>query len=836
MRWEIGAWRSCLRLDLVFHAPWAMAVMSRLRDELGDEVDMVWTDDGMMFRLPSADSQPPLDVLFPKSDTIEEVITNELSGTALFAARFRENAARALLLPRQNPGRRTPLWVQRRKSADLLKVASQFRNFPILMETYRECLRDVFDIRGLTTILQEVERRSIQVRCVTSSTPSPFASTLLFTYTANFLYDGDAPLAERRARSLALDYSQLKELLGDAELRELLDADTVDEVGLRLQRLDRKFPARDEDGVHELLLKLGDLTRSELLLRIDETLAPRIDEALQQMEDHRRIMQIRVGGDVRFAAAEDAARFRDAVGVMPPPGLPDAFMEAVDDPVCDLVSRYARTHVPFHLEDVAARLGIGKAVVRDALQRLVAKDRILEGEFLPGGRGREWCDSEVLRSLKQKSLARLRKQIEPVTPSTLARFLPTWQSIHCPRVGLDGLLDVVEQLQGLPLPVSTLEQEILPARVRGFQVSDLDELCSAGEIVWRGFEMLRPGDGRVGLYLADDHLLLDRDVEPLEGELAAQVRALLTEKGASFFDDLVKATGGFRNDILDVLWDLVWAGEVTNDTLAPLRSMRREKKKAKSGTRRARRRHRAFRSRRAARSPGTEGRWSLLVPTGTDRPTSTERQTALARQIVERYGVLTREMVASEGIVGNFSGLYPILKAMEEAGKIRRGYFVAGLGAAQFAAPGAEDRLRDMERPKELHDEEEDQLILAATDPANPYGAALRWPDSKGGRPQRVADARVLLSRGQLLGYLGRTGQSLVTFLPECEPDRASAIDGLMACLKKLSGAGEVIYLTKVDGEPPSETPLREALIEAGFAPSAKGYQLRPVRNSDWDA
>ncbi len=828
---EVGDWRVTILTPFGsrVHAPWAMAVMAKLREDLDGEVDMVWTDDGIMFRMPSTDSPPSLDILLPRSDTVEETITNELGTTALFAARFRENAARALLLPRQNPGRRTPLWVQRRKSADLLKVASQFRNFPILLETYRECLRDVFDIRGLTTILQDIERRAINVRSVASNSPSPFASTLLFTYTANFLYDGDAPLAERRARSLALDYSQLKELLGDAELRELLDADTVDEVGLQLQRLDGRYPANSNDGIHELLLKIGDLTRDELLRRVDGELAKRLDATLQEMENGRRIIPLRIAGEIRYAAAEDAARFRDALGAMPPPGLPDSFTESVDDPLGDIVSRYARTHVPFQLEDVAIRFGMGKAVVRDALMRLAAKDRILEGEFLPGGRGREWCDAEVLRSLKRKSLARLRKQIEPVSHTALARFLPMWQSISNPRRGLDGLLDVVEQLQGLPLPASVLEKEILPARIRDFKVSDLDELCTAGEVIWRGFEKLGPGDGRVGLYLADDYLALSRITETVEGDLQDQIRTMLAERGASFFDDIARTIGGFRNDVFNALWDLVWAGEITNDTLAPLRSMRRDKKGSKSkGS--MRRNRRAFRSRRAARTPGSEGRWSLLLPPGTELPSTTERQTALAAQMIERYGVLTREMVASEGVVGSFSGLYPILKAMEEAGKIRRGYFVAGLGAAQFAAPGAEDRLRDMERPPEATDEEEEDglCILAATDPANPYGSAIRWPDTKtGARPHRVAGARILCHRGSLLAYLGRTRDSVLTFLPDTEPERAEAINQLMNCFRKLSDDGEVVYVTKVDGEPPRDSVINETLVATGFVPSSKGFLLR---------
>ena len=826
---EVGDWRVAVLSPFGsrVHAPWAMAVMAALRTSGQEEVDMVWTDDGIMFRMQCSDSPPALDILIPKSAVVEETITNELSGTALFAARFRENAARALLLPRQSPGRRTPLWVQRRRSADLLKVATQYRNFPIVLETYRECLRDVFDIKGLTSILRGIERRQILVRQVQSHTPSPFASTLMLTYTANFLYDGDTPVAERKARSLSLDYAQLKELLGEAELRELLDPDTVDEVALQLQRLDGKFAATTGDDLHDLLLQLGDLTVDELRLRASRELSRPLQDLLEQLEIDRRIIAVRIGGEIRYAAAQDAARFRDVLGISLPLGLPDAFLESVADPLGDLVSRYARTHVPFQVEDVVDRFCLDKATVRTKLEQLVARERLLEGEFLPGGRGREWCDSQVLKKLKNRSLSQLRSQIEPVPQTALAQFLPSWQAISNPRRGLDGLLDIIEQLQGVALPASTLEEQILPARVTDFSPSDLDELCSAGEIVWRGFESLGAGDGRISVYLADSYLTLSPQVEEAEHPLHNQIRELIAERGALFFDDIVRLVGGFPNDILTALWELVWAGELTNDTLAPLRSLRRSHKRAKQHHSR---RHRTFRSRRATKPAGSEGRWCMLVPPGTSLPTNTERQAAVASQLIERYGVLTREMVANEGVSGGFSGLYPILKALEEAGRIRRGYFVAGLGAAQFAAPGAEDRLRQFGCLAGADIDEECAVVLAATDPANPYGAAIRWPDATGtARPQRVAGARVTLDEGRLLAYQNRTGEHLMTFLPQEETARSKAVHALMACFKRMAAAGEVVYLTKVDGDAPSASELSGELVANGFVPSAKGYLLRAV-------
>lgn len=848
---EVGDWRIVILspFGARVHAPWATAVAARLREETPGEVDLLWCDDGIVFRLPESDAPPPAELFFPPPDEVEDLVVRELGTTALFAARFRENAARALLLPKRRAGQRTPLWLQRRRSADLLAVATRYPDFPIVLETYRECLRDAFDLKGLKDLLRDIQSRAVQVRMVETKTASPFAASVLFNYVGNFIYDGDAPLAERRAQTLALDHAQLRELLGDAELRELLDASAVDELALELQRLDARHPVRHADGVHDLLLKLGDLRRDELAARCDAPsgtdyslsvpAAARCDrpEKLSCVEDSspsdldrwlaellaaRRVIEFRIAGQTRYAAAEDASRFRDALGIVPPPGLPDAFLSSVEDPLGDLVSRYARTHVPFHVEDVAARFGLGTAPIRTALLRLAARGRVLEGEFLPGGRGREWCDAEVLRMLKRRSLARLRKQVEPVAPETLARFLIRWQGIARPRQGLDALLDAIEQLQGAALPASALEQDILPRRVEGYRPSDLDELCAAGEVTWRGCESLGPDDGRIALYLTDHYPKLTVPAEPVPGELPGRIRHLLTERGALFFDDLAATLGGFRNDVLAALWQLVWAGEVTNDTLAPLRSLRR-------GTRRKDRTsghgRRAFRSRRLTKTPGSEGRWTLLAKPGSATPSATERQTALAAQLIRRYGVLTREMVTSENVAGGFAGLYPVLKAMEDSGRVRRGYFVAGLGAAQFAAPGASERLRE----PDSQDDGEQAIVLAATDPANPYGAALPWPPKEDvqARPQRAAGARVILHQGRLIAYLGRTRQQLLTFVPDADPQQTEVRETLARTLANLAAPGNPVFLTKIDGGRPSASDMTPWLVNTGFVATSRGLLHR---------
>ena len=817
---EIGDWRVCVLspFGARVHAPWATAVLARLKESTGGDVEGIWSDDGMVFRLPESDEAPEVSLFLPAADEIEDAVVANLGQTSLFAARFRENAARALLLPRRYPGRRSPLWAQRKRSADLLAVASRFGSFPILLETYRECLRDVFDLPGTVEILRRIASRRIRVVTVDSRTPSPFAASLLFSYVSNFIYDGDAPLAERRAQALSVDQAQLKELLGEAELRELFDQEAIESLERSLQRLEGNR-IRHADGLHDLLLSLGDLTEEEILARSESP--GEVRGWLSQLKTERRVIAVSIAGESRFAAAEDAARLRDGLGIVPPPGLPAAFLAPVEDPLGDLLSRYARTRGPFRLEAPAERFGLAPGMTRLALDRLTERGRLIEGDFLPGGRTREWADAGVLKAIKRRSLARLRREVEPVEPAAYGRFLAEWQGLSRPRAGLDALLSAVEQLQGCPIPASVLEAELLPARIGRYKPEDLDFLCASGEVAWRGIEPLGPSDGRIALYLPDRIPLLATPPGHADGELAATIRKLFSERGALFFADLAAETGAFAGDLVTALWDLVWAGEVTNDTLAPLRSLLRG-----SSTREGRRRFRgrSFRSRRLG-PPGSEGRWSL-APKARKPPTETERRTALARTLLERYGVLTREAVAAEGIAGGFSTVYPVLKAMEEAGQIRRGYFVAGLGATQFALAGADDRLRALR----AEPEEGQTLILAATDPASPYGAALPWPPSEA-RPQRAAGAQVVLKDGALIAWAGRTETSLATFLPPDEPARSHAARELVLALASLvdTGRRRAVLVGKVDGRPPAESPLSPHLAAAGFLPGSRGFLKRPT-------
>ncbi len=758
----------------------------------------------------------------------------------MFASRFRENAARALLLPRRRPGTRTPLWQQRQRAADLLAVASRYGSFPILVETYRECLSDVFDLPALREILAGVARRDIAVHGVETAKASPFAASLMFDYVAAYMYEGDTPIAERRAGALTLDRDLLRELLGQEELRELLDPDALADLELSLQALSEDRRATTVDGVHDLLRRLGDLTTAEVAARTEGGLAAAVPW-LEDLAAARRTVRTRIASDERWLAIEDVARYRDAVGIAPPVGVPAAFLGPTTGALDGLLARWARTHGPFLTPEPARRWGLPAGVVQDGLERLLANGSLLRGEFRPGGAEREWCDPEVLRLLRRRSLARLRREVEPVDPSALGRFLPDWQGVVPAGAGrpalrgsaaLERLAEVVDQLAGLPIPASVLERDVLPARIPGYQPRLLDELGSLGEVAWVGRGSLGRDDGRIALVRPGREALrptgsLDAGPPPDEA-LHRALREHLGMRGASFYRDLFAASGGRTDrEVLDALWDLVWAGEVTNDTFAPLRALR-WKRTGGSSRRPGGRPGRLT----ALGPPEAAGRWSLVAPAAAvDRAFATERLHAQSLALLERHGVLTREAVVSEGIDGGFSGVYPVLRALEEAGRIRRGYFVDGLGAAQFALAGAIDRLRALRDPADPQSSGTVQL-LAAADPANPYGAALSWPrrGENDRRPlQRAAGAYVVLIDGVAALYLERGGATLQT-LPAAD-DRAVGVVAARA-LAGLVADGRVreLVIRKVDGEAVGASPFRTVLLDAGFVAGYRGLVLRSPR------
>ena len=825
---ELGDWRICVLSPLGGRVltPWALAVVARFREEAGMDVEVMWTDDGFVVRVQETESPPDVSLMLPSAVDVERLVVRQLGSSALFAARFREIAGRALLLPRRRAGARAPLWQQRKRAADLLSVAARFGSFPALLETYRECLRDVFDMPALVDVMRQIESRSIRVVTVDSQTPSPFASSLLFGYVANFLYDGDAPLAERRAQALSVDHAQLRELLGEAELRELLDATVVEAVERQLQHLDPRYHAKSADAIHDLLLRLGDLSQPELGAR--STLGDALDDTLNDLMRARRIVRAQVAGDTRYIAVEDAARYRDALGVPLPTGLPESLLQPVRAPLADLILRFARTHAPFTAGECASRFGLGTAIADDTLNALGAGGRIVEGEFRPGGSGREWCATDVLRTIRQRSLARLRHEVEPVEQEALGRLAVAWQGVTAPRIGLDALLDAIEQLQGAPLPASILETEILPARVSGYRPGDIDLLMGAGEVMWVGVEPLGDRDGRLALYLTDHlHLLLPPgDAVDPPSPLAARILEYLSEAGASFYPAIHGACGdGFPGEVVDALWDLAWRGWITNDTLHAVRAF----VQPPARTRRERL-SRPFRSRRVA-PPEAQGRWTLTRPvTGGRRASSTEWATSLARQLLARYGVLTREAVLAEGVKGGFSTVYDVLKAMEDGGRVRRGLFVAGLGATQFALPGALDQLRAVRDEQEVP-----QIVhLSAVDPANPYGALLRWPtrpeDAQEGRgPSRTIGATVILVNGRLAAWLARGERQLLVYLSDDERTKTvtarAVAERLYAMATAPDSARKGMLIGEVDGCPTETHPLAPFLLDAGFVRGAMGYQ-----------
>ncbi|HEV2377190.1 MAG TPA: DEAD/DEAH box helicase [Streptosporangiaceae bacterium] len=987
---ELGDWRLVLHspYGAQVHAPWALAIAARLRERYQDmDVQALHTDDGIVLRVPDTDSPPPAGIVELAPDEVEPLVTAEVGGSALFASRFRECAARALLLPRRRPGRRSPLWQQRQRSAQLLAVAAQYGSFPVVLETVRECLQDTFDVPALTGLMQDLASRKVRLVEVETAAPSPFARSLMFRYVGAFMYEGDSPLAERRAQALALDSSLLAELLGQADLRELLDPAVVADTERELQRLAPHRACRDMEAVADMVRSIGPLSAAEVALRCtDPAAAP---GWLAELSASRRVIEVRVAAEPRWAAIEDAGRLRDALGVPLPPGVPVAFTEPLPDPLGDLVARYARSHGPFTAIAVAQRYGLGVAVVTTALHRLGAAGRAAEGEFLPGGRSTEWCDAEVLRLLRRRCLAKLRKEVEPVPPLALAAFLPVWQQVtsgtgagNRPGVARRGgsrwqearpdvVFDTVAQLAGAAVPASALETLVLPGRIPGYQPAVLDELTAAGEVVWCGAGGLPGGDGWV--VLAPAHaapLLLPPPGEISMTPVHEAVLSALEGGGGLFFRMLYSraATSLAGNDahgvpdqmVAAAVWDLVWAGLLTNDTLAPLRTVLltgpvpavagpgasrrglggpsrvggltglppRDPAAASGGPWAAPGSLRATPGGlRMGGRPGSARRQGFgrpLLPTSTGPPTVTGRWSllpgreaeparrlhALAQTMLDRHGILTRGTVAAERLPGGFGALYPVLRAMEEAGQCRRGYFVEGLGAAQFALPGAVDRMRALAaemsaQPLEAPwsqgggrpatggfgpagefdvadgadgagagaiggwavtgtvgggapmgggrgpvggagarngtgggfpgaDASGGQVpagvvVLAAADPANPYGSALPWPERPGEvpgghRPGRKAGALVVLSHGQLVLYVERGGKTLLSWTSD-PALLVPAAAGLATAVR--SGALGRLTVERADGSGVYETPLAQALADAGFRPTPRGLRLR---------
>ncbi len=807
---EIGDWRLCILSPYGgrVHSAWGLALAAKIRAEYDLEADAIWSDDGIVIHLPDADEAPAAEIVLVDPDEIEDLIVSELSGSALFGARFRENASRSLLIPRAYPGKRTPLWQQRLKSQSLLEVARDFPRFPVILETFRECLQDVLDLPALSDLLSKLHARQISLVEVETPTASPFASSLLFDYVATYMYEGDTPNAERRAAALALDRDLLRELLGQEELRELIDPEALEEVEAQLQHRTEAGRAGDRDALQQLLRNLGDLTAAES----DERVAEGYSAAsmLQKLVAERRVAEVRIAGEERFIAAEDAGLYRDALGVPPPPGLPETFLAEHPDAMRALVRRYARTHGPFPTAQLAARYGVDPA---PALRELEAEGAMVRGELLPGGNEREWCDSEVLRRVRRASLARLRKEVEAADTRELARFLPSWQNVDAFRpagAGLDRLREALVPLQGVALTPKVWEQDVLPRRLGAYSQTWLDELCTSGELVWIGAGALGRSDGRVALYFREDVRLAgpppaNAKLEPVAGEVHDKIRERLAA-GPSFWLDLLADLGDVpAEELHNALWDLAWSGAVTNDAFAPLRAPRL---RAVAASERPGRR---FARRRSTTGAAVQGRWSLTEQLFADAPGPGARLRAQAELMMERYGIVTRETVLAEGIPGGFSTLYAELGNLELLGTARRGYFVEGLGGAQFALPGAVERLRS------LPEADGSYLVLAATDPANPYGASLPWPKLEGGRrPGRTPGAHLLLRDGEPIVFVERGGRGVLRLCKLEGPELEEAMRALADAVS--AGHLQKLAIEKLDGEAVIGSGHEEALVGAGFS------------------
>ena len=816
---ELGDWRVCLLspFGAPVHAPWAMALQTLLGRSSGVEVQVMYSDDGIVLRFADSDEPPELALLLPDPEELDELVTEQLGRSALFAGLFRENAVRSLLLTRRRADQRTPLWAQRLKARELLAAVQRYPSFPLLLETYRQCLADVFDLSGLRDLLRRIRSRQIRVHEVETRSASPFARSLVFAYVAAYLYEQDSPLAERKAQALTLDRALLGELLGQAELRELLDPAVLAELETELQALAEERQARDADELHDLLRRLGDLSEAEVGERCAADPAP----WLQTLARSRRGCRMAIAGEPRWVATEDAALYRDALGAMPPSGLPDALLAPVADALERLLRRYARAHGPFLTQQLAARYRLAPGQLEPALAALERAGVLVRGELRPGGSEREWCDAEVLRRLKRRTLAKLRNQVSAVGACAYAELLLDWHGLRSPGSGLPGLVAVVAQLEGLPLPWSSLSQSVLPQRVADFRPEMLDLLCASGEVVWVGCGALGGGDGRVVLYRRErvGRLLRTGPEAAPRGPLHQLIVSHLGRRGACFMVELEQAVRAAGRDdsateLRAALWDLVWDGLITNDTVQPLRTL-------------GARAPRPGRGRRSGATLGG-GRWSLVADLLDPATSATERALARAEMLLERYGIVSREAAAAEDLVGGFAAIYGVLKAMEEAGRLRRGYFVEGLSGAQFGHAGAVDRLRAGragDRGATYLDR--DARILAAVDPAQPYGSLIAWPERSEGdelRPRRVPGAWVILVDGWPRLYLGPGGRQLISF-PDPARDDRGALPVALRALTRLSrgGRSKLLVIERVDGLPVQESPLAGDLRAAGFVSDYRG-------------
>lgn len=862
---EVGDWRLVLQspYGLAVHAPWALALGARVREQLGLEASAVASNDGIIVRLPDTEDDPPGPELFAfDPDEISAIVLDEITNSPLFAARFRECAARSLILGAGKPGKRSPLWQQRQRSASLLEVASRYPSFPVILEAVRECVQDVYDLDALTEIHRRLTDGRIRMRQSVTETPSPFAQAMLFGYVGAFLYEGDAPAGERRLAALSVDPTLLRELLGDVEMADILEQDAITQVELELQRLAAERRLSGSEGVADLLRTLGPLDLTEISNRIvdpsDEHSplpAEQANKLVEELVETRRIIPVRIADQQRYAVIEDAGLLQQGLGIALPPGVPSVFLQLQADALTQLLSRYGTTHGPFTAAQAGERFGLGSAVVTQELTRLSQRRAFLEGRFTTRGDSAqsEWISVDVLRRIRSRSIALLRGSVEAVPQDVYASFLLNWQGVSDPSTGLDGLEAALELLDGLPLPASTWETMVLPVRVRDYRPSDLDALIGSGQVLWVGGGQLAKTDGWVSFHMRETAALtLPEPQAPDAGRESAIVK-VLSDKGALFAPQLLEE---LREEypllsvaeLAEALWSLAWKSLVTTDSPESLRAAirgRRAAQKTSPSRGRPRRLRASFLSRVAVGTDAAAvmlearlaGRWSMLP-----RPEPGEQQRFMAKValLLDRYAIVTRGAVTAEPVSGGFSRAYGVLSELESAGLCRRGYLVEGLGGAQFAASGTVDRLRDYadQLASEGPGATRKAVVLSATDPANPYGAVLPWPELSGAeavpetlKPRRNPGALVVLMNGHVCFYLergGRTAADLVsTQLSAAEVEEMRQLcSGALA--RALAEARlNSFTLQKINGKPVTDSEWESPLLDAGFELKPKGLIWR---------
>lgn len=878
---ESGDWRVMLHSPYGqrVHAPWALAISTRLHQRLHIDPSAVASDDGIILRIPdSAGRVPGAELFVFDPQGLASIVTESVGQSALFIARFRECAARALLLPRRRPGKRSPLWQQRLRAGQLLEIAREHDDFPLIVETARECLQDVYDLAALQALMQRLQEGEVRLFEVTTEIPSPFAANLLFGYVIEFMYQGDAPLAERRASVLSLDSGLLGELLGQTELGELLDPNVVKQVGQELQRTAAGSQMKGIEGLADLLRELGPLSRPEIEARVMGADKDAVGEYLAQLEAAGRVIRVTMAQETRWAAIEDASRLRDALGVSLPTGIPAAFLQSIDAPLSDLLSRYARTHAIFTSEQMAKRFGLGVAITNEQLAHFRDRGRVLPCNITGDGElenetgalisaKRQWVWDEVFRRLRARSLQAAREATRPAAREAFVRLVLERQGVISdnagasrPRLeaqgafeGVEGVARVVEQLVGVALPASLWERQILPARVRDYGPAMLDELIATGEVLWAGHGALSDDDGLVSLHLREyagetlpltDNTSALSDLSPLQ----QVILGVLADGGAYFVRQLAPLVQARQStvsghdltaqlttaDVAQALWALAWQGYVTSDTWSSLRALKGARSSGRARPPRAARQRRQIvgwvpvwqpAKTESAQAPryseaALVGRWALLAA---EPVNSTVRALTLMENVFDRYGLISRGVALAEQTPGGYQALMAVLRPMEDAGRILRGRFVTGLGAAQFADKTTIERLREL---ASAVSGEPEAVALSALDPANPYGGILHWPSHPSGiRPARRGGAMVVICNGKLTCYLTQSGRQLLTFLEKHDVAAGGLAGGLRALAYALKRENRRIFtLEEVDGRPAGSSAAAQALSAAGFSRVPRGY------------